>query len=140
MHAVVLELEVDGKVAQGDCHVELIEDERVQPVAVVAVAAMLSILYLIFIAHFGRNGIYWDDWTLVPIVDNALRHHVDFSQLWQQHNENRMLFPYLLTAVIGILTKLNALAILYASAAMFVFSFALLLSAYVTIQVPAGWG
>jgi hypothetical protein len=97
---------------------------------VIAAAAVPSILYVVFVAHFGRNAIYWDDWSLVPIVDGALHHHIDFSQLWAQHNENRLLVPYLLVAGIGSLSHLDTRDVLFASAALFVATFALLLCTY----------
>jgi hypothetical protein len=103
---------------------------RHRRIAVVAAAALPALLYVVFVAHFGRNGIYWDDWTFVPIVDNALHHHLSFSQLWVQHNENRMPIAYALVAGIGFATHLNTLAILYVSVAMFIASFALLLGSY----------
>ncbi len=99
-------------------------------IAVAAAAAIPAALYLVFVAHFVRNGIYWDDWSFVPIVNNALHHHLDWSQLWQQHNENRELFPYLLVAGIGFLTHLNTATIVYVSAALFIISFVLLLGTY----------
>ncbi len=99
-------------------------------IMIVIAAAIPSVLYLVFIAHFARNGIYWDDWGLVPIVDNAIHHHLDWSQLWQQHNENRELVPYLLVAGVGSLTRLNTVAIIHVSAAFFIASFVLLLGSY----------
>ena len=66
----------------------------------------------------------------VPIVDNALHHHVSFSQLWQQYNENRMLAPFLLVMVVGGLTHLNDLALIYLGAAFLVAGYFLLLMIY----------
>ena len=98
------------------------------PIAIAA--AVPASLYLVFIAHFGRNGIYWDDWTFVPIVDGVIHHHLSFTELWQQHNENRMLFPLLLVGVVGSLTHLDTMVIMWVSAGLFIVSFALLLDAH----------
>jgi hypothetical protein len=97
---------------------------------VVAAAAAPIVLYLVFVNHFGRNGITWDDWSFVPIVDAAIHHHLSFGQLWQQHNENRLLFPYVLVAVLGGLTNLNTMAVVYLDAGLFIGSFILLLGAF----------
>jgi hypothetical protein len=102
-------------------------DKRRLALTVVA-AAIPASLYVLFVLHYARNGIYWDEWdSYVPIVDNALHHHVSFSQLWHQNNENRMLAPFLLVMVVGGLSHLNDLAVIYLAAAFFVVGFFLLL-------------
>ena len=107
-----------------------LRDKRRLALTVVA-AAIPASLYVLFVVHYARNGIYFDEWvTYVPIVDNALHHHVNFSQLWQQYNENRMLAPFLLVMVVGGLTHLNDLALIYLGAAFLVAGYFLLLMIY----------
>ncbi len=97
---------------------------------VIVAAAVPAVLYVVFVNHFGRNGINWDDWSFVPVVDAAIHHHLDLGQLWQQHNENRLLFPYLLVAIVGGLTHLDTTAIVYLNAGLFIAGFALLLGSF----------
>jgi hypothetical protein len=105
-------------------------DKRRLALTVVA-AAIPASLYVLFVVHYARNGIYWDEWdSYVPVVDNALHHHVSFSLLWQQNNENRILTPLLLVMVVGGLSHLNDLALIYLGAAFFVACFFLLLMIY----------
>ncbi len=44
---------------------------------------------------YGSPVVYHDDFNFYPIVQEAAQGHVAFSDLWRQHNEHRMLFPYL---------------------------------------------
>lgn len=39
---------------------------------------------------------YWDEWEWADLVYAAHRHTLTFAQLWQPHNEHRMLVPNLL--------------------------------------------
>lgn len=123
----------EREVVDGGCEPDVgsFPSRSIRPtVANVAVVAVLATLYLVFIKAFARNGIFWDDWTLVPIVDSTIHHHWDWSQLWQQHNENRELIPFALMALIGSVTHLSTLVIVYVSAIMFIGTFVLLLGCY----------
>jgi hypothetical protein len=77
------------------------------------------------------NAVYWDEWNFVPLVMHSMNGHLSFSELWAQHNEDRVLFPNLLAIAIVRLTRWNDFAFYSASAA--------LLAATVGIIIRAMW-
>jgi len=85
-------------------------------------------LYLGLVMPFGRIGIYWNGWTIVPMVDGALHPHFDLATMWQHHDENRMFAPCVVMTALGYATHLNTPATLHANAASFIAS----------IQFPKG--
>ncbi len=124
------EVALEEAVRGAACSEGASSSNRNHRIALAVAAAIPASMYLVFVAHFARTGIYWDDWSFVPIVHNALNHNIDWSQLWQQHNENRELFPYLAVAGLGAVTHLNTRTIMYVDAALFIISFVLLLGTY----------
>jgi hypothetical protein len=48
---------------------------------------------LFYVAHFGRNVPYFDDWEIVPALTGA--RPVTASRLWSQHHEHRIPLPRL---------------------------------------------
>jgi hypothetical protein len=59
--------------------------------------------YFWFIAHYGVNTIYADQWYNISLVG----HHLSFSALWAQHSEHRMLVPNLIVVLLAHTTHLN---------------------------------
>jgi hypothetical protein len=96
----------------------------------VAIALGLPILYGVFIAHFGVNVPFWDEWDSMPIIHAAIHGHLTWSLLWTQHNENRMLFPNLAFCLFGVAGHYNVKAILCFDAALLSFGWALLLGTF----------
>lgn len=88
-------------------------------------------LYISFIHEYGVNAIFYDQWDNVALLTHSsffttsYSGHTTLGMLWQQHNENRMLFPNLLVLALGATTHLNILVELYISAAMALASVAL---------------
>jgi hypothetical protein len=86
------------------------------------------VLYVAFVAHYGVNSLFNDDWSMVPIVHAALHGRLSFGMLWAQHNEHRVLVPNLAFIAFGRWTSLDARTILLASAALFVAGYAFLVA------------
>ncbi|MGH9919885.1 MAG: hypothetical protein ACRD6W_13605, partial [Nitrososphaerales archaeon] len=86
------------------------------------------ILYFAYVGHFGVNSMWWDEWTLVPMVHSALHGHLTFGALWAQYNEERLFVPKLMWVFFAIATNLNTKVIV-------LFDAALLTGAYICLLV-----
>jgi len=78
------------------------------------VSAAFAIAVLVYIAVYGVNVPYWDDWEFVSLLKayDAGDHWV--AQLYAQHNEHRFLFPKLILLVLAKLTGWNLKAEMFA--------------------------
>jgi hypothetical protein len=92
-----------------------------------AAVVVVPALYVFFVAHYGVNSLFNDDWSMVPIVHSVLHGHWSLSQLWAQHNEHRVLIPNLAFIVFGKVASLDARTIMLTSAVLFVASYWLML-------------
>ena len=70
-------------------------------IALLAAGLAPPALYFLFVAHYGVNFIYWDEWAVVPLINAELHGSLTFTMLWAQHNENRMLLPNVLFVLSG---------------------------------------
>jgi len=73
---------------------------------------LLPILYgIIFVAIYGVNVIFWDEWDLVRLYDyfeqNGWFNISSIKMLFSQHNEHRILFPRLIMLISHKLTHFN---------------------------------
>ena len=76
-------------------------------VAVVGFAALVA-AYFWFIAAFGSNTIWEDQWSdLTLIQQRHIRVTSPCPALWAQHNENRILFPNLVVLLLPEVTHFN---------------------------------
>lgn len=96
----------------------------------VVCALIAPILYFCFIAHYGVNFIYWDQWSDISMLHSALHGSLDWNMLWSQHNENRMLFANLIFIGFALTTHFNAKDVMFASAALFCASYFMFLVLY----------
>lgn len=92
-----------------------------------AVTATIAAVYVLFVAHYSINVIFWDEWDSVPIVHAALHSHLTLSALWAQHNENRILLPNLVVVASALVEHYNSKSIILLGAFSFVASFVILL-------------
>ena len=70
--------------------------------------AILPIIYLIYIlVKFSVDLPTWVEWYSVPLFEKMFSGSLTFYDLWSQHNEHRLVFPYLLTLALGQLTGWN---------------------------------
>ena len=102
----------------------------VRGACVVGTVIVLASLYLWFVIHYSVNTLYWDDWSVVPLVHAAMHGHLTFSALWAQHNENRILVPNLILVGLGLLSRADTRTVLIVGAALLVVTFLLLLDLY----------
>lgn len=76
-------------------------------------------LYFGLVAAFGVNVVFEDSWnSIVLLLGSFSRGQLTLAMLWAPHNENRMLFPYLLFLLTDLPSRYNATVDLYLSAAL----------------------
>ena len=78
------------------------------------------VAYFWLIGHFGVNVIYQDQWSDVAVIQKWYAHGFDWSSLWAQHNENRILFPNLIVVFLAHTTHLDIRVEEYLSGLMLV--------------------
>ena len=93
----------------------------------IVAAALVPILYLVFIGTYAVNSLQADDWSLVPLVHAALHGGLSPGQLWLQYNESRLLVGNLIDVLFGFTNRLDARAIIFFSAAVSIASYVCLL-------------
>ena len=96
-------------------------------VGVVGVVCFLSVLYLLFIVHYWANVPDIDDWNSVWLVSQAIAGHLTWSDLWIQHNENRMIVPNLILVVIGVTSHESVQVVMIVDAVICIGTFLLVL-------------
>ncbi|MBW4693677.1 MAG: hypothetical protein KME27_18185 [Lyngbya sp. HA4199-MV5] len=96
--------------------------------------ALLLIAYLIpfvvllwFVANFGINFPYWDQWDLIELFQKVFLKQATFQDFFAQHNEHRILFPQIIIITLAFLSKWNIQWELYCSVALSAIVFILLL-------------
>lgn len=73
---------------------------------------ILPIVYGVFIVtHYGINVFYMDEWNYAYNMNRFWT----WDYLWAPHNEHRMIFPKVVTGIVGILTSWNSKAFMYVS-------------------------
>ncbi len=70
--------------------------------------------YGLYIARYGENVIFWDEWSWTPLFHAS---HLTLSSFWVQHNEDRIFFPTLIAAALINSTNWNDFTFFYAGAA-----------------------
>jgi len=74
-----------------------------------------AVLALFFIKKYAVNVSIWDDLQFVPLFDKLYTGHLSFGDLFAQHNEHRLFFPYLLMLLLGVITHHNTIVECYFS-------------------------
>jgi hypothetical protein len=93
-------------------------------------------LYFWFVHRYGVNAIYYDQWNDIALLTHnsyfgtSYAGHTTLRTLWQQHGENRNLFPNLVVLALGRLTHFNILVEQYLSAVLLVISLTLIILAH----------
>ncbi len=80
------------------------------------------VAYLAFVHRYSVNVIIADQWSDVALAGKALSGHLSWSDLWAQHNENRIFFPNLIVLALTYATHLNIRIEEYLSALLLVAS------------------
>ncbi|MHB8555689.1 MAG: hypothetical protein ACYDCB_08565, partial [Candidatus Dormibacteria bacterium] len=94
-----------------------------------------------FIHSFGVNVPFADSWNgTLPLVKDLATGHLQLAELWAPHNENRMLFPNLILAIVDSHNRVNALDDMYLTAGLMAAALALLMGlARRTTDIPMAW-
>ena len=87
--------------------------------AVIGFVALAG-LYVTFVATYGVNGLWFDDWGFVSLVHAAQTGHLSFGLLWAQHNENRMAVPYLAMLAVALPTHYDTKVVMLVDAVLFI--------------------
>ncbi len=89
------------------------------------ILSLLPILfYFTYLLAYGVNVPFWDDWEIVSLMGHFYAGNLKFAQLWAQHNENRMIVPYLISMALYRLTAFNVKAAMFAGGTFLTLSFA----------------
>ena len=73
----------------------------------VVVFALVGVGVFWYIHHFAVNTIYFDQWADINVIMHAHDGTLSFATLWDQHNENRILFPNLIVLALASTTHFN---------------------------------
>lgn len=101
----------------------IISQKRVLLLSLIIIPALLALLYILM---FGVNVLSWDQWELVPLVNDLLQGKLNVSQLFSQHNEHRIFFPRVAMLSIAFLTHYNTIAEMVSSWILLIITFSIL--------------
>ena len=82
-------------------------DPRFVKVLTVLGFAIPTIAYVVLVLHYQVNVVVADQWDNVPVIRQSYVHILDWSSLWSQHNDNRMLFPNLIAVMLAHTVHFN---------------------------------
>jgi hypothetical protein len=71
-----------------------------------------------YVATYGVNVPYHDEWDLIPAVRAFYDHRLTASVLWAQYTENRMVVSRLLLILLALTTRLNVKVEMFAGLAV----------------------
>lgn len=74
--------------------------------------------YLAFVVRYAVNAVVLDQWQVVALGRAASRGQLTLTALWAPHNENRMLFSYLVMLAANFADRFNVVADVVLSAAL----------------------
>ncbi len=80
--------------------------------------AIPAVAYIAFLQHYQVNALWQDQWDDVPVIRQSFLHFPDWSSLWLQHVDNRILFPNLIVVALAHTVHYNILVEEYISALM----------------------
>jgi hypothetical protein len=113
----------------------------------VALLPVLVIAYLV--VRYSVNVPWWDQLSFVDLMEKFHKGTLNFYDLWQQHNEHRLVFPQTIELVFGSLTGYNFRVPVFLSLATVTGSFTLLIDLlrqtfrnsrlWVWLTVPFAW-
>ena len=63
--------------------------------------------YFLLVRGYSLNVVTGDQWDDVVVIGRSHAHLFDWSSLWAQHNENRILFPNLIVLLLAYTTAFN---------------------------------
>ena len=93
-------------------------DSRVVKALTVVGFALPVVAYIVFLQHYQVNAMWQDQWDDVPVIRQSFLHFPDWSSLWVQHVDNRILFPNLVVVGLAHTAHYNITVEEYVSALM----------------------
>lgn len=70
--------------------------------------AIVPLAYLVFLIATSYIDVpYWDQWGLVPLLDNYYQGTLSIHDFWTMHLEHRMFFPRLIMVLLAVTTYWN---------------------------------
>jgi hypothetical protein len=102
--------------------------ERITLTLLLIIPAVIALLYIFL---FGRTVLFWDEWVMVPVIDQFLNGNIPWQVLFGQVNEHVMVFPKLAIVGIALITGYNTVAEMYSSWIMLVLITLLVLTLYI---------
>jgi hypothetical protein len=82
-----------------------LEQVKKDSYVIIALAAPLLILY--FVWNYGINVPFSDQWELIPLLEKLHDKTLTLADLWQQHNEHRIIFPKILMLFLAHFSNWN---------------------------------
>ncbi|UCC38300.1 MAG: hypothetical protein JSV96_10675 [Candidatus Aminicenantes bacterium] len=72
------------------------------------ILAFLPLLYLtIAVVKYHVDVPFWDQWNFIPLLGKSFDEGVSLSDLWEEHNEHRLIFPRLIMLVLARVSGYN---------------------------------
>ena len=81
--------------------------EYIKKKSYICIAFISALLVLYFIWNYAQKVPFWDQWEFVPVLEKLHYHTLKFADLWQQHNEHRILFPKILMLILAYFSGWN---------------------------------
>jgi hypothetical protein len=75
--------------------------------------AFIFIILFLLVAHFAVNVPYWDQWDLARLLIKFYEKNLSMADFFVQHNEARLLFPFLIEFVLGYFSNYNVIWEIY---------------------------
>jgi hypothetical protein len=82
---------------------------------------------LLYVRSFGVSVAHHDQWDFVPFLDKLFSGTLSVWDLFGQHNEHRLFFPWVVMLLLAVLTEHNNVAEMYLSQAFLVVTLIVLL-------------
>ena len=67
-----------------------------------------SLAYALFVLAHTVPNVFWDQWEQAKLIIASFTHTLTFSNLWSQHNLNRMLIPNIIEVIYAHLLRSEA--------------------------------
>ncbi|HZN11619.1 MAG TPA: hypothetical protein VFC61_08075, partial [Blastocatellia bacterium] len=82
--------------------------------AAALMAALPAILCWLYVRAYGVDVPFWDEWSMVSLLDRLEAGRLSFADLFRPHNEHRIFFPRLVILGLARLTGYDTRAAMYA--------------------------
>src|SRR5205814_1408536 len=87
------------------------------------VSAIPVVAVALFIAAFGTNVPFWDEWDLAGVIEKLARHQVTVADFFAPQSEHRFVSAKLILAPLALVTHWNVIVELWLSFAVAVLGY-----------------